>query len=618
MTPRAASAKVAAMTRDAPQASLAPDWDMTPYFSAPDGPDYRTFVDDLRTDIAALAADVEGLGALDAKTEARWVDALVALENASARMRHLGSYLGCLGSADTRDAWIQRETAALASLRAELESALVAARKELGEADDGAFESLCAHPALAPIRYALSRHRARASRMMAGDLERLAAELGVDGISAFGRLYGRVSGNLSFELALPDGTIERKPVAATRSQLEHPDPAVRKAALRGSNTAWESVADTVAACLNAISGTRLSLYARRGIGDFLEPALFDAGIERGTLDALFEAVRARQDLPRRYLRRKAALLGRERLGFQDLTAPLPQAKTEPIPWEAARERVVSAFSRAYPALADFARRAFDARWIDHTPRSGKRPGAFCSTSPVIGESRVFMNYGGALGDVQTLAHELGHAFHNKLMRDMRPWARQYPMTLAETASTFAEALVTDAILSDPDAEPAERLVILERRMQEGSSFLLNIPMRFAFERAVYERRATGELSVAELCELMASTQRDVYGDALAEDELDPWFWASKLHFYLVDISFYNFPYTFGYLFSRAITARASAEGPAFLPTYERLLRATGGDTAERVARDILGVDLGTPAFWSEAIDLIEADFARFESALSSS
>ena len=222
-----------------------------------------------------------------------------------------------------------------------------------------------------------------------------------------------------------------------------------------------------------------------------------------------------------------------------------------------------------------------------------------------------MTYDGALGDVSTLAHELGHAWHSWLMRDMRPWARTYPMTLAETASTFAEQILLDSVLADGASSAGEKQAVLDSRLQAAAAFLLNIPVRFDFESAVYEERANQELGSERLCELMLQAQREWYGDALAEDELDPWFWASKLHFYITGLSFYNFPYTFGYLFSLGIFARAKREGDSFLPRYEALLRDTGSAPAEAVARDHLSVDLEESHFWNESVDLIEKDLEAY-------
>jgi oligoendopeptidase F len=200
------------------------------------------------------------------------------------------------------------------------------------------------------------------------------------------------------------------------------------------------------------------------------------------------------------------------------------------------------------------------------------------------------------------------------MRDMRPWSRRYPMTLAESASTFAEQLVVDAVLSSPSSTPDERLVALDASMQNAATFLLNIPMRFTFEKRFYEERAEGELGPRRLCELMLDAQREIYSGCLADDELDPWFWASKLHFYITGISFYNFPYTFGYLLSLGLFARAQREGRSFLPVYRDLLGRSGSDTVEGVAARCLGVDLQAPGFWNASIDQIEADLERFLAA----
>jgi len=591
-----------------------PDWDMTPYFSEFAGPAYREFRASLSADVANLLGDVRSAAPLSTETVPAWAALLVRLEEIASRSAHLASYLDCLSAADTRDEAIQREAADAAVLGAEISKSFVAVRAAFGEADDGAFEQLTRHRDLAGAAHYLGRVRRRAQWSMSESLETLAADLGVTGLSAWGRLYDQVSGKLEFELKAPDREPRRVPVSMTRTLLEDDSRGVRTAALEGSNAAWQGIGDVAAACLNAIAGTRLELYRRRGVAHFLEPAVFDAGISRRTLDTMLEVVRTRWEVPRRYLRRKARILGLERIGFQDLMAPLPSESHARVSWEDARERVLSAFGSFYPELRDFAREAFEQRWIDYQPRPGKRPGGFCSTSKRIAQSRVFMTFNGALGDVSTLAHELGHAFHSRVLEDARLWASRYPMTLAETASTFAEQLVIDAVLESPDAGPEERAAMLDSRMQDGAAFLLNIPMRFLFEKAVYEERTAGELAVSRFGELMADAQRTCYGDCLADDELDPWFWASKLHFYLTGISFYNFPYTFGYLFSLGIFARAKREGSGFFPRYQTLLRMTGSDSAENLARSHLGVDLEAPDFWNASIDLVESDLLRFEDA----
>ena len=592
-----------------------PDWDLKAYFSGVGAPDFEAFVAALREDVVAVIDRVQGLPSIASATVDAWAAALCQAEDISARFEHVRSYLGCVNAADATDELAQRQEAALAKLGAELHKATVAIQAAFKVADSAVFAELLAEDSLGDVAYYVTRLRDRSARTMAVELENLTADLAVDGIDAWGRLYDKVSGNLTFELSVPGREPERLPVAMTRTLLEDSDGDVRTAALQGASAAWETVGDTVASCLNAISGTRLSVYARRGIEHFLDPALFDAGIERRTLDVMLGVVRERQEVARRYLRAKAAIVGKPKLGFQDLMAPMPVGESSRIAWQDGTRAVCEAFAATYPALGAFAERALASRWVDYSARAGKRPGGFCTSSPVIGESRIFMTYNGAVGDVQTLAHELGHAFHSWVMRDQRWWACSYPMTLAETASTFAEQVVTDAALTGDSLADSARVAIIDTRLQQASAFLLNIPVRFDFESEVYTRRADGELTVSQLKELMVAAQRKHYGDALAEDQLAPWFWASKLHFYITDISFYNFPYTFGYLFSLGIFARAKREGAAFFPQYEKLLRATGSASAEVVARDSLGIDLQQPAFWNESIDLIAEDLREFERLL---
>jgi oligoendopeptidase F len=592
-----------------------PNWDMSPYFTAHGAPDYLDFQERLQADLSELGVRAGALSPAAADHRSTWVVFLTELEQAEVRLRHLESYLGCLGSADARDEAVKRDLALTSALEAELQKSVMLTRARLGETSDADFEELLSEPALVPVGYWLRRARHQAQYSMPADHETLVADLAITGISAWGRLYDQISGTLTFELGLPGGEVERRPVSTVQSLLGDPDPSLRRAALEGANRAWEGQAEALAACLNAISGTRLVLYRRRKISHFLQPALFEAGITRRTLDAMLSAVRDRQELGRRYLRRKATLLGRERLGFQDLEAPLPAVAAGPIGWESAQERVLEAFRGFYPALYELAHAALTARWVDYEPRDGKRPGGFCSSSPLIDQSRIFMTFLGARGDVTTLAHELGHAFHSWLMHGTRRWSRDYPMTLAETASTFAEQAVSDVLLNAPEATAADQLGILDLRLSDAATYLLNIPMRFDFECSLYEERAQGELTVSQLKDLMTRAQRANYGDALDRDQLNPWFWASKLHFYVTDLSFYNFPYVFGFLLSLGLLARAKLDKGAFFPRYEALLARSGSETVETIARETLDADLGAPEFWHACIDRIEQDLQRFEALL---
>ena len=371
--------------------------------------------------------------------------------------------------------------------------------------------------------------------------------------------------------------------------------------------------DIAAAALNAIAGTRLTLNKHRGVDHFLDIALFQAKITRRSLDAMFEAIHDRTDLARRILRLKADAMGTKGVAWYDLEAPLPMAGEERIiSWEEAKAKVQEAFSATYPALGAFIGKMYENRWIDWEPRPDKRPGAFCTGSLMTMEPRIYMTFQGSAGDVRTLAHEAGHAFHHHVLRDTRPYCHDYPMTLAESASTFGEMILTEGILSDPAVSDEDKLRVLDMETTHGAVYLMDIPVRFEFERVFHEERQAGEVQVSRLRELMIQTQLRLFGDVLEEGGEDPLFWASKLHFYITGVTFYNFPYTFGFLLSRGLFARFREEGAAFLPRYEEFLRRTGSDTAENVARGVLGVDLESPGFWSDAIDTLAEPVEQLE------
>jgi oligoendopeptidase F len=591
------------------------DWDLTAYFAEFGGEQQVAFEAALEADTSALGESVAALPDPGPASYAGWEAALERYEAIGARFAHLRSYVSALASADGTDPRYRAAEARLSSLRARLtalEARFIAA---LGGLDDAAFAAWLGAGPLADARYYLSRWRERATRSMPPEREALAAELGTDGIEAWGRLYDRLTSTLTFKLAQPDGSERELPISARRSLMEGSDRSLRQAAFEGGNRAFAGSAPTLAAALNHIAGTRLTLYRQRGVGHFLEPALFDAGISRSALDALYVAVERQLALPRRVLALKARALGVPALAWYDLGAPFPSTAARRIEWSEAVDMVARAFGRQYPKLGAFFTRGIERRWVDHRSRPGKRPGAFCTSSPLLEESRIFMTFQGTFNEVSTLAHEMGHAFHNHVMEGVRFFARRYPMTLAESASTFAELLLADGLAEQPGIEPAERRALEASLLNDAATFLLDITARFRFEQAFYEERRRGELEVERLNELMADTQRQVFGDALDPAAADPLFWASKLHFFITGVSFYNFPYTFGYLLSRGMFAEFKRRGPEFLPLYEQFLRRSGSDDAPRVARDVLGVELEQPDFWERSITSVAEPLARFEAAL---
>ena len=588
------------------------NWDLSSYFPAFNGPEMVKFKNALETDTRNLLDRARALAPLDEDNVETWEDIFLRSEDLFTRLRHVASYVGCLTAADARNEAYLKEEAVLTLQYAEATKLQTELLRGLKTASDAGFETLAGRESLSDAGYLLGRMRREARYTMDSEREALAADLRVDGISAWGRLYDTLSGKLEFDMRFPDGREERAPISQRRSLMENPDRRVRRAAFEGGNAAWESVEDVAAAALNAISGTRLTMNRYREVPHFLEVALFQSAISRKTLDAMFDAIFSEIEVGRRIQRFRAKTMGLEKLAWFDLGAPLPFPDVSPMDWDKGKFLVQGAFAMAYPALGSFTQDMYDRRWIDYEPRAGKRPGGFCTGSPMISESRIFMTYNRTMGDALTLAHEAGHAFHSHVMRDLRPFARHYPMTLAESASTFAEMILADGVLSDPDVDELQKAVVLDSEVGHGGTYLLDIPVRFEFEKALYEERGNGELSVSQLKALMVQKQREVIGDVLREGEEDPWFWASKLHFYITGVTFYNFPYTFGYLLSRGLYAMFRKEGPDFLPRYENFLRLTGSDTAENVAKRSLGSDLAKPDFWVQAIRSLEGPLSQLE------
>jgi oligoendopeptidase F len=590
-------------------------WDLTSYFSEFNGPEMIAFKDALGGEIDLLRNRAVSLSGLASETEQDWEEVLIKYEDLQRRLSHLSSYVGCLAAADSRNEAYLKESSSLALMRAEFSKLRVELLRAVKECSDECFAAFLERPALKDARYYLVRLREQARRSMSREKENLAADLAVDGIQAWGRLYDTLSGKLEFEMVFPDGRREHLPVSQRRSLMEHPDRRVRRAAFEGGNAAWSAVEDTAAAALNAIAGTRLTLNRHRGVEHFLEIALFQSAITKETLDAMLAAVFANLELPRRILRLKAQLVERNAIAWYDLGAPLALSNQDAFDWETAKLLVKRAFRLAYPRIGEFFQDVLDRSWIDWEPRSGKRPGGFCTTSPLINESRIFMTYNNSLGDVLTLAHESGHAFQSHVMRDLRPFARSFPMTLAETASTFGELILLEGLLDDPSIGDVQKALLLDMEVGHGAVYLLDIPVRYEFEKAFYEERGGGELAVSRLEELMTQTQQRILGDVLEEGGEDPLFWASKLHFYIPGTTFYNFPYTFGFLLSRGLFSIFKKDGSKFLPRYEEFLRLAGSAGAENVARETIGRDLESPEFWAEAIRSLEEPLSRLEELL---
>ena len=434
-----------------------------------------------------------------------------------------------------------------------------------------------------------------AKYQMGGEAEAVMAKMGMSGGSAWGKLQSYLTSTVPVSYR---GTTTN--LSAIRNLAYDPDPQVRKDAYEAEIACYEAIKEPVAHALNAIKLETISQWQLRGYESPLDRTLLNSDMKRETLDAMLGAMD--EYLPKfwQYLKAKAKALGHENgLPWYDLFAPLGEASTT-FTTEDARDYLVKQFSTFDEQLTKMVARAFDEAWIDVYPRDGKRGGAFCSSIRTIGQSRILTNFDGMFTDVVTLAHELGHAFHNQCIRDHRPLNHGYSMPLAETASTFNECVVMNAAIESA-ANRDERIALIESQLQDATQIICDIYSRYRFETMVFANREQKFMNADALCDFMKEAQKQSYGDGLDHDCLHPFMWVCKSHYY--GPTFYNFPYSFGGLFARGLYAQYVKEGPSFVGKYKKLLYTTTVATAEDVAK-VADIDLTDKDFWRGALQTI--------------
>ena len=436
----------------------------------------------------------------------------------------------------------------------------------------------------------------RSSTHLLGSLgEEISARMSLSGANAWSDLQGYLTSTVP--VSYNGGTTN---LSAIRNLAYDPDPRVRRAAYEAELSCYDRIKDSVAFALNAIKLETISDCALRGYRSPLDRTLEQSHMKRETLEAMLGAMEEYMPKFRQYLKAKAKALGHENgLPWYDLFAPMG-ASAARYTAEDAKAILVELFSSFDGELAQMVERAFDEAWIDFYPRDGKTGGAFCAGVECLGESRILTNFDGQFGSVVTLAHELGHAFHNQCLRDQRPLNRDYSMPVAETASTFNECVVMAAAINRAKSRE-EKLALIESQLQDATQIICDIDSRYLFESMVLENRAERFMDADTLCGMMTKAQELTYGDGLDSNFRHPYMWICKSHYY--GSTFYNFPYAFGGLFSRGLYARYEQEGAAFVPKYKQLLRTTPVATAEDTAL-VADIDLTDRAFWRSALQTI--------------
>lgn len=536
----------------------------------------------------------------------RWAGLIDDFQQLLNRFSQVRSYVGCLTSQDVHDKPAKLLEGRLTQLYAQVEAVINTLEARILQVPDADWRELLTHPKLEPVSFVLNERRSLAAAKLGREQELLASDLAVSGYHAWSSLYDTLVGKMTVPFE-EDGELRQLSVGQAATKFNLPGNEMRARLFTSWEQAFRERADLFAATLNNIAGFRLSLYRHRRWEDVLKEPLEVNRMRPETLEAMWSAVVSGQERMAQFLHRKARLLGKERLDWADLAAPLGTSRRR-ITYDQGAAFIEEQFRRFSPRMADFAARAIRERWIEAEDRPGKMPGGYCTDFPESRESRIFMTYSDDTGSVAVLAHELGHAFHSDAVFDQDPFNQNYAMNVAETASTLAELVIMDAAIQQASSEE-ERLVLLDEKLNSAASYLMNIHARFLFETRFYAARAKGQLSVEELDGLMVEAQRESYRGSLGT--YHPLFWASKGHFYFTGAPFYNFPYTFGYLFSAGVYAASRGEEAGFEERYRALLRDTGRMTVEELAHRHLGADLTKPEFWMTGVRLALDDVDLF-------
>jgi pepF/M3 family oligoendopeptidase len=588
----------------------APRWDLEPIFPGGSGsPEFRAHMDGLKADFEKTEKLQESLpDKIATDNVSPWADFVVALQKLFDDYELAGSFAGCLVAADVDDDVALAQDAEcdlMYSRWRKLKTALEA--RSLKQSDEQ-WQILLDEPRLSGVTFFLNELKEIAASKLSLELETLALELGVNGYDGWQRLYDKMAGDIKVDFEV-DGKTEKMSIGQVAAKMSDNDRDVRRRAFAAISEGWSRRENLAALALNSIAGFRWTMYDKRGWTSPLHESLVMNRIQQETLDAMWSVIRRETHRFRGYIDTKKRLLGIDKFTWYDQMAPVGKSDTL-MSFDDAGKFVVEQARGFSTHMADFMQEALEKRWIEGEDRPGKRGGGFCTGFGPRQQSRIFMTYSGTFENMLTLAHELGHAYHGRVLKDHPPFAADYPMNLAETASIFAETLVVDAAYKR-ETDPQTKLMLIEQKLQSAFGLFCDIHCRYLFEKEFYMERRNGIISADRLKEMMTSAQERTFPDLLDEGGFNPLFWASKLHFYIANQPFYNWPYTFGYLFAGGVYDRAQKEGTTFADKYRDLLADTGRMTTEEVASKHLGVDLTKEDFWIDAVNRSMADIDEF-------
>ena len=515
-----------------------------------------------------------------------------------------GSFIEALNSANIHDQQAKLLTGQLYSNLPAFQLATTILNKKFASYSEEDWQNLMTH--FSQIAFRLSEMRRDGQELLDEQSENIINTLALDGQSAWSQHYDTIVASIQ----IPFNGEMLSAGQAFNIMMSSQDKAVRQELFEKWEKAWSEKADIFADTLNHLDGFRLNNYKLHGVDDFLKQPLEYNRLDKETLDMMWGTIQKNKQPIIDFLTRKAQLFGKDKMDWQDQDAPIVLGDFEErrYTFDQAADFIVENFKKFSPKMSEFAQMAFDKAWIEAEDRPGKRPGGYCTSLPKSQESRIFMTYGESVNEVSTLAHELGHAFHSHVMWDLPTLNQDYAMNVAETASTFAELIVADATLKEAKTDE-EKINLLDVKLQNAIAMFMNIHARFIFESNFYAARQKGLVATDEITRLMVEAQKEAYINGLGS--YHPHFWAAKLHFFIDEVPFYNFPYTFGYLFSLGIYAKASQHADGFEDQYIALLRDTASMTTEELAKKHLDTDLHQATFWQAGIDMVLKDITTF-------
>ena len=570
------------------------EWSLDVLYKGIDDPALAEGVTRLEELIAAYKAAVGELDAANAAASLRKV--IEIREEMTVLVRRLGGYFSLRRSANSADTEGAAYTTKIQNLATSIAREAVIFQKFVGELEN-IDEIIAGDEVLSAYKFYFHEVQEEVAHTMSDEAEAIFARMDISGGGAWGDLVSYLTATVEV-----DYKGEVTTLSAIRGLADSDDPEVRKSAFDAELACYKKIKDSIAFALNSIKA-QVNMEAQlRGYANPLEMTLAQSRMKKETLDAMLQAMREALPKFQEYLKHKAKLLGHEKgLPWYDILAPMGKADSTAYTVEDAHKYLVEHFNSFAPDLAEMVDRAFKEEWIDFYPRGGKVGGAFCSNLPFVGQSRILTNFSGSFGSVVTLAHELGHAYHGQQIQDHRPLNTGYTMPVAETASNFNELIIVNDAIAKASGE--EKIQLIESQIQDNTQIIVDIYSRFLFEDEVMRRRNETFLFADELEKIMLNAQKEAFGDGLDPDCLHPWMWCCKSHYYRTGLSYYNFPYAFGGLFSRGLYAKYLEEGEAFLPKYRALLTATTVDTVENVA-GIAGIDLTKPDFWRTSLKMM--------------